>query len=358
MAEYLSLGPDTAHTKMWVRDAAQYDRLPTLEQLNDPRFFPYRYGHALWSYLGARFGDEIVGKVLRSRVRGMIPRLEAATGLNVKELTDDWHDSIAAPVAERDDRIPFGRVVVAARRDGARLHVAPAISPDGRHVVFISERDRLSLDLFIADAGDGANVRKILSTAADPHFDSLQYIHSSGAWDPAGSRFAIAALSGGEPVLTILDVTRPSAREDIRLDDLGEIYNPSWSPDGTRIVFSALKGGLSDLFVYTFATRELQQLTADAFADLQPAWSPDGRTIALATDRFSSSLEDLKFGALRVGLLELSTGVIRPLLADDRGAKQVNPQWAPDGTAVYFVSDRGGVSNVYRFAPEAASCGR
>ncbi len=46
MAEYLSLGPDTTHTLMWVRDAALYDRLPTLEQLDDPRYFPYRYGHA------------------------------------------------------------------------------------------------------------------------------------------------------------------------------------------------------------------------------------------------------------------------------------------------------------------------
>ncbi len=210
----------------------------------------------------------------------------------------------------------------------------------------------MSLDVFIADAVDGANVRKIISTAADPHFDSLQYIHSAGTWDPAGTRFAIAALSGGEPVLTILDVNRPSAREDVRLGGLGEIYNPSWSPDGTRMVFSAIKGGLSDLFVYTFATGALQQLTADPFADLHPAWSPDGRTIAFATDRFSSSLEDLKFGVMRIGLLELSTGLIRPLLADDPGAKEVNPQWAPDGTAVYFVSDRGGVSNVYRFAPQ------
>jgi hypothetical protein len=352
MAEYLSLGPDTTHTLMWVRDAALNDKLPTLEQLNDPKYFPYRYGHAFWSYLGGQFGDEIIGKILRSKVRGMIPRLEQATGLDVKQLTDDWHDWIGAPPVELDYRVPRARVVATPRRDGARLHVAPAISPDGRRVAFISERDRLSLDVFVADAVDGANVRKVLSTAADPHFDSLQYIHSSGAWDPGGTRFAIAALSGGEPVLTILDVNRPSVRQDVRLGELGEIYNPSWSPDGTRIVFSALKGGFSDLFVYTFATKDVQQLTADAFADLQPAWSPDGRTIALATDRFSSSLEDLKFGLLRIGLLELSTGLIRPLLADDPQAKQVTPQWAPDGSAVYFVSDRGGVSNVYRFAPE------
>ncbi len=352
MAEDLSLGPDTTHTMMWVRDAAEFNRLPTIEQLNDPRYFPYRYGHALWSYLGARYGDEIIGRVLRSKVRGMIPRLEDVTALDVECLTDDWHESIAAPASARDLQVPRGRVVAAARRDGARLHVAPSISPDGQRVMFVSERDRLSLDLFIADAVNGANVSKILSTAADPHFDTLQYIHSSGAWDPAGRRFALAAVSGGEPVLTILDVARPSSREDIRLGELGEIYHPTWSPDGTRIAFSALKGGLSDLFVYSFATRTLQQLTADAFADLQPAWSPDGRMLAIATDRFSSSLEDLTFGALRVGLLELSTGIIRPLLDDDPGAKQVNPQWAPDGRAIYFVSDRGGVSNVYRFESE------
>ena len=355
MAEYLSLGPDTTHTLMWVRDAALNDRLPTLEQLNDPKYFPYRYGHALWSYLGARFGDEIIGRILRSKTRGMIPRVENATGLNVKELTEEWHDSIGVPDVKLEYRIPRGRVVAAPRRDGARIHVAPAISPDGRRVVFISERDRLSLDVFVADAADGANVRKILGTAVDPHFDSLQYIHSSGAWDPAGKRLAIAALSRGEPVLTILDIDRPAARDDIRLDELGEIYNPSWSPDGTRIVFSALKGGLSDLFVYTFATRELQQLTADAFADLQPAWSPDGRTIALATDRFRTSLDDLKFGVMRIGVLELSSGVIRPLLEDDSNAKQVNPQWTPDGSAVYFVTDRDGISNIYRFEREAGT---
>src|SRR5688572_22537996 len=204
MAEYLSLGPDNTHTLMWVRDAAQFDRLPTLEQLDNPRYFPYRFGHALWSYLTTRFGEEIVGRVLRSKVRGIIPRLEEATGLNEQQLTRDWHESIAMPATGRDVRVPRGRVVATARRDGARLHVAPALSPDGRRVVFLSERDRLSLDLFAADAVTGANVQKLLSTAADPHFDSLQYIHSSGAWEPSGRRIAIAALSGGEPVLTIL----------------------------------------------------------------------------------------------------------------------------------------------------------
>src|SRR6267378_2198013 len=77
MAEYLSLGPSNAFTTMWLRDAAIHHRLPTLEQLDDPRYFPYRYGHALWSWLATKYGDAIIGQVLRSRTRGgVIPRLE------------------------------------------------------------------------------------------------------------------------------------------------------------------------------------------------------------------------------------------------------------------------------------------
>lgn len=195
----------------------------------------------------------------------------------------------------------------------------------------------------------GVVTNKIVSTAADPHFDSLQYIHSAGAWDAAGNRFALSAVSNGDPILMIVDVNRPDHRDEIRLPDFGEIYNPSWSPDGTRIVFSALKAGLSDLFLLNVETRAVDRLTADAYADLQPAWAPDGSTIAFATDRFTTTLADLSFGPLQIGLLDLQTHDIRRLGIDEAGAKQISPQWAPGGDAIYFFSDRGGVSNVYRF---------
>ena len=341
MAEYLSLGPENANTSMWMRDAALHHQLPSLEQLNDPRYFPYRFGHALWSYLGTTFGDQIIPAVLRSKQRGVVARVVEATGLSADDLTARWHASVEAGSET---------TLTGARRMGgdSRIQVSPALSPDGRSMMFLSERDRLSLDLFIATTGDGRVVRKVVSTATDPHFDSLQYIHSSGAWDPSGQQFAIAALSNGFPVLVIVNTARHDRRREVPLRDLGEVYNPSWSPDGSRIVFSALKGGVSDLYVYTLDSGELRQLTADVFADLHPAWSPDGQTIAFATDRFTSNVDSLQFGALRIGLLDMRTGLVKPLLEDGGRVKQINPQWAPDGRAIYFVSDRDGVSNVYR----------
>ena len=195
MAEYLSLGPRDAHTDMWVRDAAIHDRLPTMEMLDEARYSPYRFGHAFWSFLAGRFGDEVLGRALRSKQRGAVKRIEQATSADADALTEAWHESIDSKPGDRDPALFRPVRIAGALRDGARVHVGPALSPDGRYIMYMSERDRLSLDLFMAEAATGKVVRKIVSMAADPHFDSLQYIDSSGAWDLSGRRFAMALFA-------------------------------------------------------------------------------------------------------------------------------------------------------------------
>src|SRR5688572_878448 len=105
MAEYLSVGPVDPHTAMWMRDAARREKLPTIRQLSDPRYFPYRYGQALWSYVAGRWGDEVVAQALRSASRQQDPLaiLESVTGIDHKELSKQWHQAIRdayAPVYE------------------------------------------------------------------------------------------------------------------------------------------------------------------------------------------------------------------------------------------------------------------
>ena len=91
----------------------------------------------------------------------------------------------------------------------------------------------------------------------------------------------------------------------------------------------------------------LRRLTNDAFAEVQPAWSPDGRRIAFATDRFTSDLTTLAIGPYRLALIAPDTGAIEAV-SGFTDAKHLNPQWSPDSQALYFISDRGGVPNVYR----------
>ena len=158
-------------------------------------------------------------------------------------------------------------------------------------MMFLSDRDLFSIDLFLADARTGKVQRQITKTAVDAHYQSLEFIESAGSWSPDGKRFVFAGISGGHPVLVLYDVDRKKREREIRFPELGEILNPSWSPDGHAIAFSGLVGGLTDLYVYDLQANDLRRLTNDQYADLQPAWSPDGRTLAFATDRFTSQLE-------------------------------------------------------------------
>jgi hypothetical protein len=113
------------------------------------------------------------------------------------------------------------------------------------------------------------------------------------------------------------------------------------------VAFSAQVGGWTDLFVYDLTADKLRRLTTDLYADLQPAWSPDGRTLAFVTDRFSTDTADLAAGPYQLARLDLASGAIRRLPAFP-GAKHINPQWSADGASLFFVSDRGGIDNVYR----------
>jgi Tol biopolymer transport system component len=349
MAEYLSVGALDPNTQMWMRDAVDEQRLPTLAELDKPKWFPYRYGQALWVYLSGRFGDTLAARALRSSAKGgAIGRLTDVTGVDAATLSRDWHQSLkdafgsANTSAERSSPLT---VTVGAGKGAGHVNIAPALSPDGKQVVFLSERDGYSLDVFLADTASGTVTRKIVSTAADPHFDSLQFLESAGAWDRDGRRFALASLQNGHPVLTILDMPGGAVSTERAFAELDQMFSPTWSPDGTRIAFSAMRGGTSDLYVFDLRHDTLQRLTADAYADLQPAWSPDGRTIAFVSDRFTASLSSLTFGEYRLAALDVATGAVRALPFVPN-VKHIDPQW--HGDSLYFISDVGDVSNVYR----------
>jgi len=352
MAEYLSVGAVDPHTAMWLRDAARHEKLPTVEQLDDPEYFPYRYGQAFWAYVAGRWGDAVVGEVLKSAGSSGDAKgaLEEVLAIDVDQLSKDWHASIQEAygrlVAVKRAPAHYGRALVTEQNAG-EVNLAPALSPDGRYLVFLSEKDLFSIDLYLADTTTGEIIRRISKTAVDPHFESLQFINSAGSWDREGRRFAFAAVVRGQPVLTVVAVDGGAVEREVELPDLGEIFSPTWSPDGRRIAFSAIAGGLTDLYAYDLGARRLTRLTEDAFADLQPAWSPDGQSIAFVTDRFSTELDPLATGSYGLALLDVASGDVAPLQGFP-GAKNVNPQWAPGSEALYFISDRNGISNVYR----------
>jgi hypothetical protein len=362
MAEYFSLGPVDANTAMWVREASSREKMPTVDQLDDPDFFPYRYGHAFWAYVAGRWGDAAVADMLRATgPQGDIKAaMEAVLGVDQDTFTTDWHEATRrtyAPFFETTRKpSALAQPLIVSGGTGGDLNLAPALSPDGKRLVFLSERSLFSIDMYLADASTGRIIRKIVETSGDPHFDSLQFLSSAGDWAPDNRRFVFAALSKGQPVLSIVDVESGRREAEHEFTDLDEIYNPAWSPDGRTIAFSALKGGVLDLYVFTLENGTLRQLTNDPFADLDPEWSPDGRALAFVTDRFSSNVDALEFGNYRIGLIDVQRGAARPLAGFDQG-RNTNPEFSADGRSLFFVATPDGIPNIYRASIAAGATG-
>jgi Tol biopolymer transport system component len=353
LAEYLSIGSIDPNTAMWMRDVTQRKELPTIKKLENPyKYFPYRYGQSLWAYITGKYGDEAVASLMKqvSRVGELESAMKKVLNVDFKTLTAEWHQAMNetyGPIAEKTRLIEENSRALFKATEEKRLNVSPSLSPDGSQIVFLSTRDLFSIDMYLADAKTGKIIRKLVKTAVDPHFDSLQFLNSSGSWDSRGERFVFGGITRSEPVLVVVNTKTGKREKEFVFKHLGEILNPTWSPDGRFVAFSALDGGLSDIFLFDLETEELKKLTDDPFSDLYPSWSPDGRTIAFVTDRFSSDLSILNIGDFQMALLDPNTGDMKRIRGF-LGAKNINPQWAPDSQSLFFLSDRNGIANVYR----------
>jgi len=372
MAEYLSIGNVDPNTTMWMRDAVRRGELPKFKDLDSFKYFPYRWGQSFWAYMGGTYGDDIVAALFRAagRTGNVQASIEQLTHRPVDSLFADWHRALTAGAqtvaAATGVELPTDKGRIQRERQtpvtatGARLlvnpgkeqhyNLAPALSPDGQRMVYLSDAGLFSIDMYLANAENGRTIRKLVSATRDPHLESMQFINSAGAWDASGTRFVFGAVVTGHPALRIVNSDNGDVVKEVKFPSLGEIFNPTWSPDGKKIAFSAQVGGVTDLFVYDLDTGQLERLTDDRYADLEPAWSPDGTQIAFATDRFGTSLERLTFGNYQLALIDARRGGQIRQLPQLSTAKHINPQWSPDGRSLYFIADPGGISNVYRLS--------
>lgn len=351
MSEYLSIGAKSPLTAMWMRDATERKDVPQLAKMDDPRYFPYRWGHSFWAYVTGKYGDQVIGRIMRGlgRTGDYRVAIEKVLGISLDDLSKEWQDAmqkrydlIAQKTVLKDDQ---SRILIEASKKNM-YNVSPAISPDGKKVVFFSARDLFSMDLYMVDVESKKIEKKLVNMALSAHFESLQFIRSAGCWGPEGKRFAFAAINKGQPIITIFNAEGKKEKE-YKFKEIDEIFNPTWSPDGKKIAFSGLVGGFTDMFIYDLENDQLRRMTEDPYSALQPAWSPDGSKIAFVTERFTTDLAVLDIGPLELAVMDANTGEITRLPGFEDGTSY-NPQWTPDSKSIAFLSDRNGISNLYR----------
>jgi Tol biopolymer transport system component len=352
MAEYISIGSVDPYTSMWIRDAYINKEFPTLSDMTKkPKYNPYRYGQAFWTFTSKIWGDTVMAPLLVNTARlGYKKAVETTLGVDEKSFSNMWKSATElhykSVMKDSVDSL-VGRKFLSEANAGD-YNLSPVISPDGKYVAFLSEKNVFTIDLFLADVEKGKVISKLSSTVKNDEIDAFNFIESSGSWSPDSRKFAYVAFIHGQNKLIIINVKKRKIIEEISIPGIKSFNNPAWSPDGNHIAFSGLSDGINNLYLYNINTGEVKQLTSDKYSYLHPSWSPDGKYLVCATDKNQlQNAQGTINNAFDIAIINLKNGKIE-VLDIFTGAGNLNPVFSSDGESIYFISDRDGFRNLYK----------
>ena len=212
----------------------------------------------------------------------------------------------------------------------AGVQAQPALSPDGRSVAFISNRDgHYNVYVGLVRGGELVQITHDAALKVRP------------CWSPDGSTLAYAQLNdfgtldiwevpalGGSPRKVVLNAT-----------------DPTWTTDGRALVYL----NIADSQIWTSGVEgekpRVLVHTAPQYMGAEPRVSPDGKTVA-----FAARLGGAPYGEL--GTADVSTGKMQLLTHDF--ALALSPAWSADSRTIYFSSSRGGTLNIWKIGADGS----
>jgi dipeptidyl aminopeptidase/acylaminoacyl peptidase len=264
----------------------------------------------------------------------------------------------------------------------------PRWSPDGKYLAFSSARNAGKNQVWLLDRR-GGEAQKLTEVAQgvndfewspdstrlvlilqDPKLEDAEAAKEKDKDKPAAKPktpppFVIDRLQFKQDTVGYLDHRRDHLYTfDVASKKVTQITSgdfddnePAWSPDGKSVAFSSNRSTPdpdrnynSDIWVVaadnTDKGAHLTQVTTNPGPDRAPAWSPDGKWITYVTQ---TDLKAMIYATHHVAIVPSSGGETKVLtLAFDRSVRR--PRFSPDGRAIYFIADDDGTQILCRIA--------
>ena len=213
------------------------------------------------------------------------------------------------------------RVTPPGREDGA-----PAFSPVAPQLTFVryDRRRNGEQDGIMISREDGTRPRLLVDDGSFPN------------WAPDGRKIAFLNDAGGISVINTDGTQRRLVVRGVRANTL------EWSPDGRMLAFDNDAKG--HVFIVNADGTGLHRLTRAFKEDYQPAWSPDGSTIALTCFRTN---EDI---------CTVNVDGSQPMRLTTNRRADFRPAWSPDSQWLAYVGYGGQiVSGVFVVRPDGTA---
>jgi len=233
----------------------------------------------------------------------------------------------------------IGRTTQVTRDPG--LEVDPALSPDGASLAYAAGPTN-AMQIYVRQVSGGRPIALTSDTT-----DNFRWPR----WSPDGSQIAYQSNDGIYVVPALGGVPRRVTRVEARgLQFAPGATSPlagfDWSPDATQITWTYAYGD-SLLHIVSLAGGPPATLVGPADAS-SPAWSPDGRRVAVAAGNPAFVFGTGYFGnagSSQIWVVPLDG--TPPVRVTTDSAVNESPQWSPDGKGLFWVSDRDGSRDIY-----------
>jgi TolB protein len=180
-------------------------------------------------------------------------------------------------------------------------------------------------------------LRSVAHRAADMIYEELTGIKGVFATRVA---YVTASGEGASRLFRLVVADADGENENTIMESADPIMSPAWSPDSRQIAYVSFEDSVSSIFVQTLRTGNRIKVSSRPGINGAPAFSPDGRKLVLTLGGADGNLD--------INILDLSSRQLKRLTTNR--AIDTEGSWSPDGSEIYFTSDRSGGPQIYKVA--------
>ncbi len=178
-------------------------------------------------------------------------------------------------------------------------------------------------------------IRRVAHRLADMIYEKLTGIQGVFATQVA---YVTAQGEGDDRLYSVVVSDADGENEHTIMESSDPIMSPAWSPDSRQLAYVSFENNVSSIYVQTLRTGNRIKVSSKAGINGAPAFSPDGRKLVLTLGGTDGNLD--------INVLDLKTRRYTRLTTNR--AIDTEGTWSPDGSTIYFTSDRSGGPQVYK----------